>query len=138
MDRGYLRQFRDRRLDHPRSTHRTQGPRRDHRPGGLNHIHTHPPHGPVCQRACSRLLGGLISGVVIVEATNRSRSKATVHAAEAIGAPVLAVPGPITSNVSPYPTRPSSQPPPASRRNTAPPRVGIAAGWWGVRAGDPC
>lgn len=51
----------------------------------------------------SQLLGVLTGGVVMVEAAQRTGSKATVHAAEAIGAPVFAVPGPVTSSVSHYP-----------------------------------
>lgn len=51
----------------------------------------------------NQLIGVMTSGVVMVEAANRSGSKATVHAAESIGAPVFAVPGPITSMVSRFP-----------------------------------
>jgi len=51
----------------------------------------------------SQLLGALTSGVVMVEAAQRTGTMATVNAAEAIGAPVFAIPGPVTSAVSATP-----------------------------------
>lgn len=51
----------------------------------------------------NQLLGVLASGVVIVEAARRSGTSRIVDTAEAMGAPVFAVPGPVTSMVSAYP-----------------------------------
>lgn len=48
----------------------------------------------------NELLGVLTNGVVIVEAAARSGSRTVAHAADAIGATVFAVPGPITSMLS--------------------------------------
>ncbi|GAA4732765.1 hypothetical protein GCM10023328_10060 [Modestobacter marinus] len=42
----------------------------------------------------------LSAGAVVVEAAARSRALSAVHSAQAIGRPVFAVPGPVTSACS--------------------------------------
>jgi DNA processing protein len=48
----------------------------------------------------NRLIAALTRGTVVVEAALRSGAASTAHEADALGRPVLAVPGPVTSAVS--------------------------------------
>ncbi|WP_374404792.1 DNA-processing protein DprA [Frankia sp. Cj3] len=50
--------------------------------------------------ARQRLIVGLVRGVVVVEAGLRSATLTAAHTAAAVGRPVMAVPGPITSATS--------------------------------------
>ena len=55
--------------------------------------------------ARNRIIAGLSEAVVVVEAACRSGAKNTASWGNALGAPVLAVPGPITSSLSETPNR---------------------------------
>jgi DNA processing protein len=48
----------------------------------------------------NRVIAALTRGTVVVEAALRSGALSTAHEAEALGRPVLAVPGPVTSSMS--------------------------------------
>jgi len=48
----------------------------------------------------NRLIAALTRGTVVIEAALRSGAASTAHEADALGRPVFAVPGPVTSNVS--------------------------------------
>lgn len=55
--------------------------------------------------ARNRLIAAMADGVVVVEASNRSGAKNTASWGLAIGRPVMAVPGPVTSSLSATPHR---------------------------------